>query len=252
MKVNRIDNTICKLYNVRYTDCFYHDRTNIVSILGFFNEIAQEAGFYYDREKNILKEESLAWIILNWDIQINRYPKYRERVKACTIARSIDRFVAFREFQLFDQNDQMLARGKSKWILLNLEKRKPAIARDYMFQLYGVNETTNPFTINKPLEYKEKGDGAFLFRVRKRDVDDYEHVNNTIYAYWINESVPDEVTDTMTLENLRVYYKRETIYPNDVFIHNKILEKGHILHRVDQADGKNLVYAESFWRGKNV
>ncbi len=248
--MRRIKNTICKLFNVRYTDCFYHEQTNVVSILGFFNEIAQEAGFYYDKEKNILKDESLAWIILNWDIDIIRYPKYREQVKVCTIARSIDRFIAFREFQLFDENEQLLAWGKSKWILLNLDKRRPAVARDYMYALYGVTEKEASFTMNKPAELKEQRDEKILFRVRKRDVDEYEHVNNTVYAYWINESVPDEITDQMLLKNLRIYYKRETTYPNDVFIHNRILDKCHILHRIDQTDGKNLVYAESFWEKK--
>ncbi|MFP4461097.1 MAG: acyl-ACP thioesterase domain-containing protein [Thermotogota bacterium] len=154
--MRKINNTICKQLNVRYSDCFYREHTNIVSILGFFNEIAQEAGYYYDKEKNILKDESLAWIILNWDIEVNRYPAYREQVKVCTIARSIDRFIAFREFQLFDDNDQLLARGKSKWILLNLEKRRPAVARDYMYALYGVTSTVAPFNVNKPKELKER------------------------------------------------------------------------------------------------
>ena len=252
MKVKPINNTICKTLNVRYTDCFYREQTNIVSILNFFNEIAQEAGYYYDQEKNILKDESLAWIILNWDIDVNRYPKYRERVKVCTIARAIDRFIAFREFQILDEKDQLLARGKSKWILLNLEKRRPAVARDYMYDLYGVTETEPPFTISKPLEFKGKGDEQILFRVRKRDVDGYEHVNNTVYAYWINEAVPDEVTDRMMLRNVRIYYKRETTYPNDVLIHNEVKEQGHILHRIDRTDGKNLVYAESCWENKQV
>jgi len=232
---------------VRYTDCFYQEKTNIVSVLGFFNEIAQEAGFYYDKEKNILKDESLAWIILNWDIDIKRYPRYREKVKTCTIARSIDRFIAFREFKLYDVNDDLLARGKSKWILLNLKKRRPAVARDYMYELYGVKSTVAPFNVNKPKELKEQENEKVLFRVRKRDVDAYEHVNNTVYAYWINESVSDEVTDQMMLKNLRIYYKRETTYPNDVLIHNRIGDKGHILHRIDDTDGKQLVYAESFW-----
>ena len=250
MKVRTINNTICKEFEVRYTDCFYHEGTNIVSILGFFNEIAQEAGYYYDREKNILKDESLAWIILNWDIDVNRFPRYREKITVCTIARSIDRFIAFREFKLYDVNDKLLARGKSKWILLNLEKRRPAVARDYMYNLYGVTEKEAPFTVKKPEEFKDKDDEQVLFRVRKRDVDGYEHVNNTVYAYWINESVPNEVTDQMMLKNLRIYYTRAITYPNDVFIHNRILEKGHILHRIDQANEKNLVYAESFWGKK--
>ncbi len=81
-------------------------------------------------------------------------------------------------------------------------------------------------------------------------MDAYEHVNNTVYAYWINESVPDEVTDQMMLKNLRIYYKRETTYPNDIHIHNKAVDKDRILHRIDQTDGKSLVYAESFWREK--
>ncbi len=249
--MRKIDNSICRSFDVRYTDCFYTDNTNIVSVINFFNEIAQEAGYYYDSERNILEEESLAWIILNWDIDVKRYPSYREKIRVCTLARAIDRFIAYREFLLFDEADMLLARGKSKWILLNLDKRRPALARDYMYELYGVDERKEPFVVHKPLALTEYDIRGRVFPVRKSDVDLYEHVNNCVYPFWIYESLSEQFTSKMFLENLRIFYKRETTYPNDVKVYNKHLDTDHIIHAVRDSTGSNLVYGESFWREKN-
>lgn len=223
-----------------------------MSVINFFNEIAQEAGYYYDKQRNIFQEESLAWIILNWDIHVQRYPAYKEKLRVCTVARSIDRFIAHREFLLFDEDEVLLARGKSKWILLNLDKRRPAMARDYMYELYGVSERSEPFKVYKPLLLSGDDIEGKLFSIRKSDVDLYEHVNNCVYPFWIYDSLSSEFTDKMFLENLRIYYKRETTYPNDVTVHNKYLESDHVIHAVKQSGGSSLVYGESFWREKKA
>ena len=39
-----------------------------------------------------------AWLLLRWDVKVNRYPDYLENVVVQTIPYSMDRFYAYRRF----------------------------------------------------------------------------------------------------------------------------------------------------------
>jgi len=243
-----INNTVEKQMEIRYTDAFYSKRANVVTIVNYFNEVAQKAGNYYDMEKNILEDESLAWIILNWDIEISRYPDYLERVTVKTIAHSIDRYIAFREFIIEDMEKKIIARGKSKWILINLKRRRPAMARDYMYALYGVTGKESPFTIKNPPSINHDQIEPVHLKVSRTDIDNYDHVNNSVYIRWLYNSLPSGFSEERELCRIRVFYKREIDLGKEIRVYNQYTENGRVLHKITDSSKKTLVLAETFWR----
>jgi acyl-ACP thioesterase len=251
VKVIKIDNKVSEKFRVGYRDTFYKKEANIVSIINYFSEIAQLAGSYYDLEKDILKDELIAWIILNWDISVTRYPKYGEHISVHTIAHSIDRFIAFREFLAYDADGSLITVGKSKWILFNVEKRRPAVARDYMYDLYGVKTKEPPFDIPLPKKVKNMENMIIKeFEIRKGDVDYYDHVNNAIYPLWIYESMPVAFTDANCVERIKLYYKKETTYGKSIIVHTHKNNENSYSHEITDKDGKILLLCESEWKPK--
>ncbi len=242
-----MNNTVKKEIEVRYAETDYKKTTNIITILNYFNEVAQQAGEYYDEKKNILEEEKIAWIILNWDIEIFEYPKYLDKLTLKTIAHSIDRFIAFREFLIEDFSGRILSRGKSKWILLNVERRRPTAAREYMYNLYGVESSIPPFEIVSPPQISGYT-SEIQFRVRKSDIDQYRHVNNVIYARWICESLPEEVTEKMALREFKIHFRKETTYGNMINVLTSREGNSHeYSHKITDKDGNALVFASTKW-----
>jgi len=65
-----MNNTITENIDVRYYDTCKDLKTNIISLMNYFNEVAQKAGDYYAQAKDIYKDDYFAWIILNWDIDV--------------------------------------------------------------------------------------------------------------------------------------------------------------------------------------
>jgi len=246
--VIKINNRITENYRIGYRDTFYKKQANIVSIINYFSEIAQLAGSYYDRERDILKDESIAWIILNWDIEVLKYPKYGETIQVHTIAHSIDRFIAYREFLIYDANAQLITKAKSKWILFNVEKRRPTAARDYMYDLYGVKTAEPPFEITNPQKLEGNEETIIKkFDIRKSDVDYYDHVNNAIYPLWIYESISEEFTGQNAVKHMNLYYKKEITFGEAVYVHTNKTGAFSFSHEIKNKSGKTLLLAESVW-----
>ena len=51
-----------------------------------------------------------------------------------------------------------------------------------------------------------------IFNVRYSDIDTNGHVNNSKYVSWIIETVPLEIVLNYTLKNLKMDYKRNSLW----------------------------------------
>lgn len=260
-----MNNTITDEFQIRFYETGKDLKSNIISILNYFNEIAQKAGDYYAVKKDIFKEDSLAWIILNWDIEVKRYPAYPEKINVITVAKAIKTFYAYREFFILDSERRELASGRSKWILLDFINRRPAKAKEYMYELYGVAKTGTPVfkvpqtdpvfkvRIPPPIEVREPAplitaDYESEFSVRRSDIDLFEHVNNVVYAEWVLESLPPQKIDGKSLKNFRINFRKETGYGGSVKILTQ--ENPHtqsFSHRITDPEGRVLALACSSW-----
>lgn len=239
---------------VRYMDSFFSMKTNIITILYYFNEIAQQAGDYYAGNKEIRgsdayqREEEFVWMLTNWQIEVDRYPDCGETLKIKTVARAIDRYYAFREFFLMDSKEFVIAQGKSKWVLLDPVSKKPMIAKEYMNDLYGVARPSKPFTIEEPFSSKEPNFERD-FEVEKSDIDLYHHVNNIVYAKWIYDSIPFENTERKHLKEFRIRYKKECNFPDKIVLYTTIDDKTPFTttHQIRSERKGLLALASSTW-----
>jgi medium-chain acyl-[acyl-carrier-protein] hydrolase len=94
-------------------------------------------------------------------------------------------------------------------------------------------------------------DGECKFRVRFRDLDINQHVNNTSYVEWILESIPAAVKKDAVLSELEINFLAES------FVHDRIIANcmsqgpnhrlyHHGLYR--EQDGQELVRARTVWQ----
>lgn len=235
-------------------DSFFSMKTNIITILYYFNEIAQQAGDYYAQKKDsrgddmCIGEEAFLWMLTNWQIEVDRYPDCGEKLKIKTVARAIDRYYAFREFFLMDSKELVIAQGKSKWVLLDLVSKKPVLAKECMNDLYGVAKQSLPFVLEEPISSK-RPNFERCFEVEKSDIDLYNHVNNVVYAKWVYDSIPFEISDKKHLKEFRIRYKKECHFPDKIVLSTTIDEKTPFTttHQIRSERKGLLALASSTW-----
>lgn len=174
-----------------------------------------------------------AWLLLDWKIKVIKRPKYNDKIVAQTWARKIERLYAYRDFEIKDTQGNVLVIGTSRWILVNTERRRPVRLTQDIINLYESESDKSAFSKEmediKCEDYILKKD----YHVQRRDIDINEHMHNLSYLEMAYEILPQEIYKNKVFDNVRIAYKKELIYGQDVECY------------YSQQDDKHIVIAKS-------
>ena len=147
-------------YTVKLSEIRKNNEATNKAILSYLEDIggihSNKAGY------GILDipETHLTWLLLEWKLNIIRRPNYNEKIKIKTWSSHSIKFYSFREFEVYDEQKNLIAIASSKWILVNTESGKLTRVEDYILDKYEpekdklVFETDEFEKIKEPKEYK--------------------------------------------------------------------------------------------------
>lgn len=159
--------------------------------------------------------KKVVWILLDWKVKILERPNYSQKVHVKTWSRKIDKCCAYRDFQIYDENNKLLVIATSKWVLLDADSRKIMKITDEVIKGYYTEQERHVFEeeIEKVHE-PEKYENSLQIKVRRSDIDINNHVNNLNYLDLAYEVVPQQIYEK-DLKNIRITYKHQT-EPNEI------------------------------------
>ncbi|HBM79613.1 MAG TPA: acyl-ACP thioesterase [Clostridiaceae bacterium] len=237
-------------YDIHYYEVDYKKRCLITSIMNYFQDIAIFQSMKVGVGIDYLEKNKLAWVLYKWNIHIERYPVYGERVKVGTSPYSFDKFYAFRKFNIADGDNQLLVSADTMWLLLHTENKKPIRIIQPIYDAYNVDKI--PKRIPMPaIERMTRVDYEKGFQVRYTDIDTNMHVNNVKYVEWIIETIPVDTVLHYSMENVLVTYKKETVYGEDIKVQTELMNKGETLeclHRITGKGNIELCIAKTIWK----
>lgn len=111
---------------------------------------------------------------------------------------------------MYDQDNNLLVIGSSKWALLNLKERRAVIITDEIMAKYNPIEKSvfNEMQIPK-IKAPEEYDLVYTYQVLRKDVDFNNHMHNLYYLDLAYETLPEEVYLKRPFNEIRVSYKKE-------------------------------------------
>lgn len=238
-------------YLIHYYEVDYKKRALITSIMDYFGDMAMYQSDTLGIGIKYIEENNLAWVMYKWDININRYPKYGEKIKVITKAEGFKKFYAYRSFEIKDNSGEVIVKANSIWLLINIKRRKPVRISDDFYTAYSVPKDKSDFEEIENIKILDKIDNEKVFNVRYSDIDTNRHVNNVKYAAWAIEVVPKEVVIDYKLNNLKVIYKKETGYGQAI---KSAVQINHInknkiicIHNIMDQEDKKLTEIETVW-----
>ena len=181
-----------KDFYVHYSDV---DSNNHLKLSSLFN-ILQEIGCLHSDSAgyglNQIPTTHLAWIVMAWRASIDRLPSWNEKLHVITWSRGSNSLYAYRDYEIYDENENLIVKGSSKWVLFNvltnhIEKIPVSIIDCFC--------TEKKCSFNTPFsKLKEPSNSAFTFSysVLRRDIDTNGHVNNNNYLQIALEALPEE------------------------------------------------------------
>ena len=164
-----------------------------------------------------MEDTRLTWVLLNWKVDVIKRPKYDDTIIVKTWSASTDKLYAYRDFEVYDQDDNLLCTATSKWVLMNIDTWKIVRMTEDMMKPY---ESEN-YTIYPNYKYPkvdnsiDLNDDYKIVDITKDMIDVNHHVHNTYYYNIALEALPDELKENQ-FDHFEIIYKKEIRKTNSV------------------------------------
>lgn len=238
-------------YEVHYYETNYRLECKISSIINYFCDIGSKQSEELGVGIEYLTEKRLAYVFYRYDINVKRYPKYGEKIKVRTMAKSFKKFYASRAYEIYDENNEKIVDGEGIFLLINIDKRKAVRIPEDQYIAYGVDIENCPDIKVTKLEKLTKEMDRNNFKVRYGDIDSNMHVNNVKYVEWAIESLPLDIVSNYELKELSVVFEKECRYGTEISASYEIRKNEDgvvILHKIADIEGKELTVLISKWK----
>lgn len=205
-----------KEYEVRLEDLGRGNCATDVAILKMLEEIAEQNSFEVGFGLENLAETNSAWLLLDWKVQIFKRPKYKEKIDIETWSTKMERCYGYRDFEVYNKDKELIAKGTSKWVMIDIEKRRPVRINEEDAEKYAVYHKGYTVFESDIEKIEEIAEDEFIFikdyEIQRRDIDVNQHMNNIAYLELAYEIIPYDVYAKCEFSNVRITYKKEVKY----------------------------------------
>ena len=216
---------------VRYSDVGKDNKLTLKALTNMLQEAAISHSNTVGFGINNVESTHLAWLLLNWKIQIFAHPKCEEELIIKTWPKVFDKLYSYRDFEVYDTKNNLIAIASSKWFAIDNETKKIKKITPEISGPYGkpVEKSvfTNPFKekINAP----ENLHLNFNYTIQRRDIDTNGHVNNVNYIDYAFETLDENVFNNITFNNLEIVYKKEIKLKENIKCYYSFVDNKHII-----------------------
>lgn len=249
-----------KRYETQHTIGYFEADNRLTLTLSTLMVYLQDAAILHSDSLgytlDYMAEHKRGWAVVNWHIAIERMPKRGETIKIWTWSNHIRRMQAQRSYYIYDEAGNIIIRVASRWVFMDLERRRPVSIVPGMEERYGESPICAIEQEKYTLPSVEEGEVPFIrqFSVTRRDTDTNGHANNVKYVEWAMDDVPDEIYDTMQVYDVKVVYRKECYKGSKVQskCYVRQVEKGvsEVISYLCDAEDEKVVFAQvaSLWK----
>ena len=178
-----------KVFEVGAYQVHPHGDMRLSCLADLFQEIAWKHADSEGFGRSLL-EQQLMWVLSRIEIKVNQFPRWGDRLRLFTGGRGQAGAFAFREFMVWNEQEEVVARAMSSWLLVHIEKKR-ILKPDSVLPSALFNPQEAPSW--QPIKLEPSGtlQDSSLIQVQHSDLDLYNHVNHTSYIRWIENIVAD-------------------------------------------------------------
>jgi len=228
-------------YQLLFTTGYFSLGADYSIRLSSLLRLFQEAAILH-AEKNgfgdkAMARQGLGWILYRLELEVYRYPGYREELKVVTRLGGRRGFKAFRHFDIFCGEERLVS-ALSAWFALDLKNRKPIHFKgDLAGQLFpqGMVLPEAPTEGWKP---KKSFSSQWEVRLTTRlaDIDTNSHVNNAIYADYLETALARRSGTYPRIKTYKIQFNHEIPMTADEIVVALASEGGGWLYQISAGE----------------
>lgn len=176
-------------------------------------------------------QKKLAWVLTDWKIKIDEYPKYGDKIVAKTWSQSVTQiFNVSRDFEFYC-NGKICITGTTRWVVLDLTTGRPCKIEKDLIAKYEP-EDKSVFEEVKLAKIPAVQEFSFEkeIQTRRSDIDFNDHVHNLTYLDYAMEVLPEQVYNAHNFSLLRITYKSPVKAGEKITAKYAFAENSHIVY----------------------
>lgn len=206
---------------VRYSEVAANEKVNLSQIVNYFQDCSTFQSEDIGLGLHYLDQKQRAWLLLGWQIIVDRYPAFGEEISVGTWAYDWKGIYGYRNFDIQDSHGQRIAYANSIWVYTDTKTHSPAKIDEEEVLHYGseprIPMDYAPRKIRMPKEFQSTD----AFPIMKSHIDTNHHVNNAKYIDLAEEYLPDG----FVIRQVRAEYKHSAVLHD--MIYPRITIAGH-------------------------
>jgi len=237
-------------FKVRFDECDPHGRLDPSSLISYLLETATGASDAVDRGPSAMRQRGLAWFLHRLHLQIDSDAGHRDQLTVRTWPYGLDRLFAVREIQAWNAAGESVARATSRWMVVDLERRRLIRLPAWVRQGYRPRDQrliADPFA---PLPRPDPPDQVRELAIWRQQLDPNGHLNATAYAAACLDAVPQDLAAGSQLRALELEFKKEAGWGDRLIVESGTdpAAASSQLHAVRRAsDGEVSALGRSRW-----
>lgn len=217
-------------FNIRLNNIGCSTTLTNYGFLSLLEEVAQMHSASAHLGIHDIKTSGYTWVLINWKVKIFNRPKYGDTIHIQTWARYTNKFYTYRDFKIYDSNNNLIAIATSKWALIDVHKKSLARITDEILDRYKPEAESVFDEIEVPkLKEPESYSQEKILTVKKTDIDINKHVHNLNYLNYAYEALPDEFVFNEELNNFEILFKKQIQYGDIINALYKFDGSSHII-----------------------
>ena len=222
----------------------------LTSLAGFFQEIAgnhaNANGFGF---KQMIKNGHI-WVLTRLRIEIQKSPVWGEEINVSTWVVNREKFFSRRDFQIHNQNNELLTSASSGWMLLDLATKRPKLVDGVNMDIpmhpekLAINGAFSKIETVNLIDFKTD------YLVRYSDLDIAKHVNNVMYTRILLDSYSYDWRKSRVPKSFEINYLAEAVYADELEILNSKPEGNNnlVIQEIKRkSDNKIICRAKVEW-----
>ena len=223
-------------YRLRWMDFDRYGRIQPWALFDLFQDTATVHAVQLGIGRDDMAAEGVFWAVVRMKYEMAGRPEHHQEVTVRTWPHSLSRFSFIRDYQMFDASGNLLVQASSEWVLMDIETRKFASAKDFY---------RGPIDFSEDRVFEKKPRKAPSFEAGNRpqltvvpaycDIDVNGHVNNAMYARYVVDALnPGEAG---AIKSFQIDYRQEALVGMPLAV-DVLVEDDRVLAKGVREDGE--------------
>lgn len=235
-------------YRIRGYDADVMNRASVPAMIRIMHDAAIQQILDKGLSALQLLPMGLGWVLSHQHLEIFDRPILGDQIRIQTHPAGMDRVFTYREYQLFDAEDQLLAQSTTTWILMDIKTRKiapfPSFVLDLLEQSNALHQQPRA---QQDRIGKGEADYTWVHMPGYFELDFNGHVSNNFFFRWMLSALPYDFLVDRELTSFNVKLKGEAFAKDEILSQIFFETKEKVVHRLIKND-QIIATGISIWK----